>query len=111
LAADNNPWVFLLLLFSGLHLILIWTPWQLCLTFLFFFKPFGEKRARKTALALSIILKILPEIMEDGLNLKKTMVARKIKGSFARKFILWAEALITLTFSKTDSLTRALLKR
>lgn len=96
----------------GLNLMLAKTPLALALPLSQKLRPIlGPLRSSKLALSLVLLTRLIPGLLSSALSLKTTIDRRVPHLPFRRRLTLWCGALTRATFSQTDGLARALLKR
>lgn len=96
----------------GLNLMLAKTPLALTLPLSRRLAPvIGGNRAGKLALALTLLVRLIPGLLSSALDLKRTIDRRAPQLSFRRRLALWGRTLVRLSLSQTDDLARTLLKR
>ena len=96
----------------GLNLMLAKTPLALALPLSRKLRPLlGPARSSKLALSLVLLARLIPGLLSSALALKATIDHRAPHLPFRRRLGLWGGALLRSTFSQTDELARALLKR
>ena len=96
----------------GLILVLAWTPLELALAAADLSSPLlGRVRAQKMALALALLIRLLPALLASALTLR-TVLSRRTAGlSLTRRLTLWGRNLIRNALGQSEELARALAKR
>ena len=96
----------------GLFLILAKTPLELALAAAGLLSPItGRTRARKLALALALLTRLIPALLASALSLR-TVVGRRADGlSRPRRLTLWGRGLVREALGQSEELARALAKR
>ena len=96
----------------GLNLMLAKTPLALALPLGQALSPIiGRVQSGKVALALALLSRLIPGLLATALEMKINIDRRFAGLSFRRRLTLWSGALLRATFSQSDDLARALLKR
>lgn len=108
LIAMARLWGFLAL---GLHLMLAKSPLELALPVSALGPVIGGLRARKLALALALMARLLPRLIASALKIKKTLDLRAARLPLKRRVALWGGALMRDSFSQGEEVARALFKR
>ncbi len=96
----------------GLILILAKTPLQWAWGSSRLLAPLlGEKRAQKLALALALLARQIPSLIQTALSLKKTIDRRASHLPFQRRLSLWARTFLRESFHQAEELALTLTKR
>jgi hypothetical protein len=112
LAGFKNPAELAAKMALGLHLILLWTPMELGGALKSFLRLFiGEKRAGLLAMALVVILKVLPGMALETQKLKETLGTRADRLSGLSRLVLLGRGLLRLEGQRSEEMARALLSR
>ncbi|MDR2461025.1 MAG: hypothetical protein LBE38_09665 [Deltaproteobacteria bacterium] len=98
-------------LLLGLHLYLVFSPILLSRAFARLAQPIvGKKRASYLMMAFMVLFSAIPWILEDALQLKKTL--RRVSHlPLKERLSLWARSLVRLTLARSEALSRVLAKR
>jgi hypothetical protein len=112
LTSELSPMPLAFWLALGLHLLLVWTPLSLARAFFILAKPLlGTNLASKISIAILVIVKVVPCLIQDAFRIKRTLEQRASSCSFPEKLALWGRSLVRITLSRNEELARALSKR
>jgi len=96
----------------GLFLILAKTPLELALAAAGLLSPImGRTRARKLALALALLTRLIPALLASALSLRTAVSRRAAALSLPRRLTLWGRGLVREALGQSEELARALAKR
>ncbi|UQZ91106.1 hypothetical protein C4J81_18545 [Deltaproteobacteria bacterium Smac51] len=102
-------WVWLGL---GLHLMLAKTPLELAIPVGRLTAPvIGHIRAQKLALALALTARLIPRLLDSAIKIKASLDLRASSLPLIRRMALWGRAIMRDSFSQSEELARALVKR
>ena len=111
-AAPNFISKFFYGLSLGLNLMMAVSPIKLSKDFARLCRPvFGEKNSFKLAVAVTLLVKLIPLFISSALEIKTTLQKRCLKLSLKEKIVLWAKSLIRQSQAQEEALARAILKR
>lgn len=96
----------------GLNLMLAKTPLELALEAGRLLSPIlGRLRAQKLALALALLARLIPRLLDSAININITVSRRAFGLPLRRRLTLLAQTILRDSLSQNEELSRALLKR